>query len=572
MATAGYLTPQQLRNGSADAKTLDKFGNDPAGVPNINRVGNDVENMMTLRQRMLDAASDVANRKTYVTVAAMMADTTQPIDTPARVETGEGAGDYIMTASGWIWSDVQPASSAKLDTALVRMDDSSVPVVTTSRLVPLLADQAGNVPLWTEGDRVVGVGILRTASANVNNVAVPLVVDDQNNVGAWLEYGALAAKALAPRLLDQVSASVSGGFAPRNAPLGSEAPRSTDGRTLYEARAQLAKALRAQPGGVCRILLVGDSWAQLSEIARATIDILYARYEFSATGWVPTYPQYPLNGTTVARSGTWTLYDASNETTPPPYGCGIDGHGFYTSGVNGAWSVTNCLCTEFTYFYWDATGSFRYRLDGGAWTTVVGGGTNTLKTIEFTGLADAPHSFEMDNSVNTGGGVVTLLGGYATRNAVPGVEFSKCGNGGQTGARMLNITGHIAAYAQVMKPNVVVMILGTNDYRQTFSTVAAYKQALQMWVDEVRSVRLGCSFIFFVPPQSDAPVIVPLAEYRDAARDVAVANNAEFLNGLDDWGAFAETSALGLWTDALHPNADGAEIIAQSLTQRFFTF
>lgn len=114
MATAGYLTPQQLRDGSVDAKTLDKFGNDPAGVPNINRVGNDVENMMTLRQRMLDAASDVANRKTYVTVAAMMADTSQPIDTPARVETGAGAGDYIMTASGWVWSDVQPASSARL--------------------------------------------------------------------------------------------------------------------------------------------------------------------------------------------------------------------------------------------------------------------------------------------------------------------------------------------------------------------------------------------------------------------------------------------------------------------------
>lgn len=489
MATVGYLTPQELRNGSTDAKTLAKFGNDPAGVPNVNRVGNDVENMMTLRQRMLDAASDVANRKTYVTVAAMMADTSQPIDTPARVETGEGAGDYIMTASGWIWSDVQPVSSAKLDTALVRMDDSSVPLKTVNWLVPLLVDQAGNVPLWLQGGQVAGVGILRTASANANNVAVPLFVDEQNNVGLWLENGELAAKALAPRLVDQVSASVSGGFAPRNAPLGSEAPRSTDGRTLYEARAQLAKALRAQPGGVCRILLVGDSWAQLSEIAQATIDILYARYEFSATGWVPTYPQYPLNGTTVARSGTWTLYDASNETTPPPYGCGIDGHGFYTSGVNGAWSVTNCLCTEFTYFYWDA-----------------------------------------------------------------------------------NITGHIAPYAQVMKPNVVVMILGTNDYRQTFSTVAAYKQALQMWVDEVRSVRPGCSFIFFVPPQSNAPAVVPLSEYRDAARDVAVANNVEFLNGLDDWGAFVETDALGLWTDALHVNADGAEIIAQSLTQRFFTF
>ncbi len=571
MATVRYLTPQQLRTGSADAKTLDKFATDPAGVPNINRVGNNVENMMTLRQRMLDAAADVANRKTYVTVAAMMADTSQPIDTPARVETGEGAGDYIMTASGWVWSDVQPASSARLDTAIVRMDGSTVPATVLAQMVPLYVDQSGNVPLWTENGRVVGVGVLRTESANVRQTVVPLFVDEARNVPVWLERGLLAAYGLAPSLVSRISQSLGNQFAPRDAPIQAKAPRSTDGRSLFESRAALAKARRSTPG-VCRILLVGDSWAQLSEIAQASIDRLYEAFGYSATGWVPSYPQYPLDGVAVARAGTWTLYDASGATTPPPYGIGIDGHGFYTSGVNGSYKVSNCVCTEFRYFYWDADGAFRYRMDGGEWTTVTGGGSNTLKTIEFTGLTDEAHVFEMDNSVNTGGGVVTLLGAYATRNAVPGVEFSKCGNGGQTGARMLNVAGHIAPYAEVMKPNVVVMILGTNDYRQTFSTVAAYRQALQMWIDEVRSVRPGCGFIFFVPPQSDAPTIVPLAEYRDAAHQVAMENNAEFLNGLDDWGSFAETSALGLWSDSLHVNADGAEIIAQALTQRFFTF
>lgn len=118
-----YITPQELQHASADAATLGKFGNDPAGVPNINRLGNDVENMMTLRQRMLDVASDVANRRTYQTLAAMQADTGQPIGTPARVETGTGAGDYVMTGGGWVWSDVQPASSARLATTEATVAD-----------------------------------------------------------------------------------------------------------------------------------------------------------------------------------------------------------------------------------------------------------------------------------------------------------------------------------------------------------------------------------------------------------------------------------------------------------------
>lgn len=121
-----YITAKELEEASQDAGTLDKFANDAAGVPNINRVGNDVENMMTLRLRMLEAAADVANRKVYLTEGEMLADMSQPLNTPARVETGSGAGDYIMTSTGWVWSDVQPANSetvTQLRTDMEQSDD-----------------------------------------------------------------------------------------------------------------------------------------------------------------------------------------------------------------------------------------------------------------------------------------------------------------------------------------------------------------------------------------------------------------------------------------------------------------
>lgn len=63
------------------------------------------------RDEGLTTATITFNGKTYVDVAAMEADTSQPVGTVGRVSTGAGAGDYAMTASGWEWSDVQPASS-----------------------------------------------------------------------------------------------------------------------------------------------------------------------------------------------------------------------------------------------------------------------------------------------------------------------------------------------------------------------------------------------------------------------------------------------------------------------------
>lgn len=119
MALAGYPTTKELQNASTDAKTISKFGNDLAGVPNINRVGNDVENMMTLRGRMLEAAAQAANLKTYQTKAQLSADLSQPINATGRVvndPTPSNNGDYVWNGSAWVWSAIQPASSTRVAT------------------------------------------------------------------------------------------------------------------------------------------------------------------------------------------------------------------------------------------------------------------------------------------------------------------------------------------------------------------------------------------------------------------------------------------------------------------------
>lgn len=110
---ARYLTKQDLLNGSADAGILEKFANDALGQPNLNRVGNDVKNLQTLRVEALEAASAVANIKTYITKAAMLADTSRPVPSTGRVTNDpvvENNGDYVWNGSVWVWSQIQPAS------------------------------------------------------------------------------------------------------------------------------------------------------------------------------------------------------------------------------------------------------------------------------------------------------------------------------------------------------------------------------------------------------------------------------------------------------------------------------
>lgn len=123
---------------------------------------------------MLDAATDAANRKSYPTLAAMQADTSQPIGTPARVETGTGAGDYVMTSGGWVWSDVQPASSVRLattenDVADVKFRTSGVSSLAKSRnILDLTAGISGYRVNTSTGGLLVNAAYWTSAYISVS--------------------------------------------------------------------------------------------------------------------------------------------------------------------------------------------------------------------------------------------------------------------------------------------------------------------------------------------------------------------------------------------------------------------
>lgn len=528
----------------------------------------------------LSANSTVFRATKAQLLAAMQGPPSKPDETPGRV-TNDGAdnGDWIWRGGVLIRSEVQAADSAALERIVVRVGDSTAEVLVNWALLPLFPDQRGSVPIWLRQGFLAGVGLdesLKVGLARSTVVRpqpgwIPLLVDDDGSVPIWMEGNKLGAAGITDTLLKAIFESIASKFSPRNAPLTATTPRATDGRSLYRFRAKASGILRSGTG-TARVMVAGDSWAEQTLISQALADQLYEQYGKSGEGWVSVNSGNKLNGMTLSRSGSWTLYDASNLSAgTPPHGCGIDGHAISTTGTNASVTIAGMVCTEVKIFYSNQTGALQWRLDGGAWTVVTGSGDGSIGEIDISGLADAAHTLEYNTAVNSDGHLVVIHGHVATRNSAAGAEVHKVGNGGQTGTGQLQIAGNITPYAERLQPDVFVLILGTNDYRTGAST-ENFQAALQMCIDEVRAAVPDCGVVLVAPSQSNAVAQKPLATFRDIAYQVALQNGVEFLSLYDEWGSYPQMSALGQWLDDLHPSATGGEAISQSMFRRFFNF
>lgn len=120
MALPGYVTPQELKDASVDADTLDRYTNGAAGTANVNRVGNDVG---TLADINLDAAAAIAQvdarfpGKGYPTLAVMQSDLSPSEGTLATVTNDTTTGNNgvyrkvgVPGGGSWARAEYDPAS------------------------------------------------------------------------------------------------------------------------------------------------------------------------------------------------------------------------------------------------------------------------------------------------------------------------------------------------------------------------------------------------------------------------------------------------------------------------------
>ena len=165
----GSTDPKDLYD---NAENLDRAVNDRSSDRFTDRLGQERltwEGMTRLSnlgaaveaaERAEDAADRAAmydNLLSYVTKSEMDDDTSQPVGSIARVSTGEGAGDYVMTSGGWVLSNVQPVSRSNAFSKLGRIPTGSniLDYVKTPGVYSLAGGGAGftgvpDDPDWTD--------------------------------------------------------------------------------------------------------------------------------------------------------------------------------------------------------------------------------------------------------------------------------------------------------------------------------------------------------------------------------------------------------------------------------------
>jgi hypothetical protein len=346
--------------------------------------------------------------------------------------------------------------------------------------------------------------------------------------------------------------------------LGGTWPVAPVSRPLTQWQAQAAKVKTGT--GKVRAMFYGNSWAELLTIPQQFANVFRAEFGDAGGGWIAIQGEPPLDTATFVTSAGWTVFDVATSfsiVALPAVGVSHDGKVIYTTATNqtATWTFTG---TEFRLFYGKASGAFRYRVDGGAWTTITGDGSNTNGIVTAAGLSAGLHTVEVDTTVNTG--TVALYGLYFTTASV-GLEVLKCGNGSLHSA-------HLAAYVNTsvataignLAPDLLVVFMDTNDYPASQSSITTEIAAYTSLVSVVRAVLPNVGFLFVSAADTNlTPVNGTLAQYCDAVGAWCRQNGHAHYNMYDDWSSWAIENARNMWADARHVSAAGAYRIVARL-------
>ncbi|GKP27266.1 MULTISPECIES: SGNH/GDSL hydrolase family protein [Klebsiella pneumoniae complex] len=577
----GTTTPEIFLD---NVKRADELVNGPAGTVN-DRAG---EPLDTWRQMM--AKNDEVRQniiplsKQYQTLAAAQADIANIPDgstTYYRSADDSALAIEVMNVGGTLQPTgrkmpsqqaVDEASDSAKE-ALERVPEEKV----MPALVPVVHDMAGNVPIYLENgeldakavtgsfsDKVAGKGTVIPTLAEmvqkekISPQLVPLFKDDAGMVPVYLVDGRLAVKGIDSSFVDLVYAALIGLFQPNQ--------KYTDARTAWRWRTAKTK-YKLSVTSKLKVGFTGDSWTEKKAIPQMMANILYSEYSKAGEGWInfASANGDTLNGMSFNISG-WTTYDASETTAAPTYGCALDGLCLYATGTAARITLNAVSATGLSIYYKDTTGTFRYTIDGGTPIVVTGAGTGNVTKVDITGLANGTHQLVIDLTGNAD--TVVIYGVYATISST-GVEIQKFGNANITADGYTKVLGNISYFAQQLNPDIIFMIIGTNDYRLG-RTLSNFYTALSAWVQAYKTALPDTALVLIAPPQCNASGSYPLSSYRDVMRQVANENHVEFFSLYDDFpAAYATANTYGLWNDALHLNNNGADFLSRQLYKYF---
>ncbi|WP_415583751.1 GDSL family lipase, partial [Klebsiella spallanzanii] len=466
----GTTTPEIFMD---NVKRADELVNGPAGTVN-DRGG---EPLDTWRQMM--AKNDEVRQnliplsKQYQTLEAAQADIANipdgsttyyrsPDDSTLAIEIMNVGG--TLTATGREMPSIRTIDD-KIDSRLVPGDYSPA-------MIPLFHDNDGKVPVYLDNGRLDAAGlgpVLQEIIADTPNNLVeqmitqyttyspaffPFAHDLNGNVYAWFDGGLFDAAGVGPVLK---------GFIKNFIGTSGVSSSSFIEGDQYKFTFKRGRVFNGQAASV-NVAFTGNSWTERKTIPQSLINVLGGNYK--DPGWISCSDRTDgvMAGISPVVATNFTKYDGgSNNTNPPPYGCGPDGNGYYNNNTVGSLSWTGITATDLSVFYYDGSGTFTITIDGGNPVTITGANTGTAKKHDISGLSATAHSVTIQS---LGSGVVSILGMYGKNSAVrSGVTVSRMGNGGAIANDFFNFSAWIAPVAQHLDLDLLFVILDTNDYR-----------------------------------------------------------------------------------------------------------
>lgn len=456
------------------------------------------------------------------------------------VAAGAGHSDYmeiVPNVEVWVRKITgSPSSGAWYDESKVFISSISMP----------------------SGDGLVGLAPAgaKYARVNVYNVSTP---DVQANIDAFMFYSGNELIPYAPyaRELKSIAGLVIPSQQEQNVIL-----QEYNLGGMPNLRYKLSQLLSSEPV-LLNIGFLGDSWTQsvpgainyvrdISKLLRSE----YGNggggfYDFSVSSGNQFMRSADIDDATDSRSGTIEYKDQTADSK------GINiAHAEFNTGSSLTLNVlTAHTGLEIHYYGGVSYGSFRYRIDAGAWTDVNTSLLNGHQTIP-NAVSDSAHTVEFEVT----SGLCIILGVDLQRNE--GVRVNKLGNRGLFASNYPEVDADNwkNAFSSLNLDSCTILI-GTND-RTVNRTPGQFKGDVEYVVNMIRSTVEYTDIALISPSNNENTETYEMQLYARAMQNVAEDNLIPFLSLIPIFGSTEQIIAKGTFADNVHPTENGGKMIA----------
>lgn len=331
--------------------------------------------------------------------------------------------------------------------------------------------------------------------------------------------------------------------------------------------ADISKQLNPNATQRAEIAFIGDSWVEGGEFRkgeRLTLPLrekyLGMRYIDGGIGFISFANSHVGNGlVSVALTGSWTHYDDSKYNIEQSKG--LDSAMVESNTVGDSIKVTFNEEIDYYEIHTLNTGSYRYNIDGGSWTTI----DATQQEVTEIPLTLSKHVINIEIVSDK----VTFVGSYAYKGN-KGIVIHKIGNGGLRASHIASTDrDNWIKQLKRCRANTFAILLGTNDMVGNIK-ISDYERDMKEIISRIKTAKPYADIILIAPSGNKyTTTLNRIEDYGNNQLKIAKELNLAHVSLYRTLGDFETTNTNGLmYSDGIHPNKDGGYAISNVVYDR----